>query len=71
MLERPRSDLPDPVFNANSVPVAYAAQTQSRTRLPELGLSSLPPPTGQYRVGRRSFHWVDAQRHEPNGDRAS
>jgi dienelactone hydrolase len=25
----------------------------------------LPAPTGQYAVGRRSFDWVDATRHEP------
>jgi pimeloyl-ACP methyl ester carboxylesterase len=31
-------------------------------------VSSLPAPTGRYRVGRRSFHWIDAERREPNGD---
>jgi predicted dienelactone hydrolase len=29
----------------------------------------LPDPSGPYRVGRRSFHWIDGLRREPNGDR--
>jgi hypothetical protein len=30
-------------------------------------VNSVPAPTGPHRVGRRSFHWIDAARREPDG----